>query len=79
MQHMPGNSASSWTASHLEPRHPRRILRDYETDHNQHRPQRSWHGAAPLKPLTEPADLDLYRIREHACVGGLINEYRLVT
>jgi hypothetical protein len=31
-----------------------------------------------LKPLPESADLDLYRVRKHARVGGLIYEYRLV-
>jgi hypothetical protein len=36
------------------------------------------HGAAPLKPLPEPVDLDLYRVRRQARVGGVINEYRLV-
>jgi putative transposase len=46
--------------------------------HNQHRPHRFLNGAAPLKPLPEPVDLDLYRIRKHAQVGGLINEYHLV-
>jgi hypothetical protein len=54
-----------------------RILSDYETHHNQ-RPHRSLHGAAPLKPLPEPADLEQYRIRRRARVAGLINEYRLV-
>ena len=34
-----------WNQSHL-----RRILRDYEIHHNQHRPHRSLNGAAPLKP-----------------------------
>jgi hypothetical protein len=34
----------------------RRILREYEIHHNQHRPHRSLRGA-PLKPLPEPADL----------------------
>jgi putative transposase len=62
-----------WNQAHL-----RRILREYETHHNQHRPHRSLHGAAPLKPLPEPADLEQYRIRRRARVGGLINEYRLV-
>jgi putative transposase len=62
-----------WNQSHL-----RQILREYETHHNQHRPHRSLHGAAPLKPLPGPADLDQYRVRRHARVGGLINEYRLV-
>ena len=62
-----------WNQAHL-----RRILHDYETHHNQHRPHRSLDGAAPLKPLPEPVDLDLYRIRRQAQVGGMINEYRLV-
>jgi putative transposase len=62
-----------WNQAHL-----RRILRQYEIHHNQHRPHRSLHGAAPLKPLPEPADLGQYRVRRHARVGGLINEYRLV-
>jgi putative transposase len=62
-----------WNQAHL-----RQILRQYEAHHNQHRPHRSLHGAAPLKPLPEPVDLDLYRIRRQARVGGLINEYRLV-
>src|ERR1017187_6829605 len=42
-----------WNQAHL-----RRILRDYETHHNQHRPHRSLDAAAPLKPLPEPVDLD---------------------
>src|ERR1022692_4466257 len=62
-----------WNQNHLQ-----RILRDYETHHNQHRPHRSLHAAAPLKPLPEPVDLDHYRIRRQSRAGGLINEYRLV-
>jgi hypothetical protein len=31
-----------------------------------------------LRKFAEPVDLDLYRIRRRAQVGGLINEYRLV-
>ena len=42
-----------WNQTHL-----RQILRQYETHHNQHRPHRSLHGAAPLKPLPEPAQID---------------------
>ena len=60
-----------WSQAH-------RIQRKYEIDHNQHRPHRSLSGAAPLKPLPEPVNLDLYRIRRQTQVGGLINEYRLV-
>jgi putative transposase len=62
-----------WNQAHLL-----RILRAYETHHNQHRPHRSLHGAAPLKPLPDPVNLEQYRVRRHARVGGLINEYRLV-
>jgi transposase InsO family protein len=62
-----------WNQAHL-----RRILHDYETHHNQHRPHRSLDGAASLKPLPEPVSLDDYRVRRQARVGGLINEYHLV-
>ena len=62
----------------LNQAHLRRILSDYESHHNQHRPHRSLSGAAPLRPLPEPVDLDRYRIRRRALVGGLINEYHLV-
>jgi len=44
-----------WNQGHL-----RRILREYEIHHNQHRPHRSLDAAAPLKPLPEPVDLDQY-------------------
>jgi transposase InsO family protein len=62
-----------WNQHHL-----RQILRQYETHHNQHRPHRSLHGAAPLKPLPDPVDLEQYRVRRHTRVGGLVNEYCLV-
>jgi len=38
-----------WNQAYL-----RQILHQYQTHHNQHRPHRSLHGAAPLKPLPEP-------------------------
>ncbi len=62
-----------WDQAHL-----RRILRDYKSHHNQHRPHRSPHAAAPMKPLPAPVDLDQYRVRKCARVGGLIYQYRLV-
>jgi putative transposase len=62
-----------WNQYHL-----RRVLREYEIHHNQHRPHRSLHSAAPLKPLPSPVILEQYRIRRHTRVGGIINEYRLV-
>ena len=62
-----------WDQNHL-----RRILRQYETHHNQHRPHRSLDSAAPLKPLPQPVILGQYRVRRQTRVGGTINEYRLV-
>ena len=62
-----------WNQAHL-----RRILREYETHHNKHRPHRSLGAAAPLKQLPEPVDLKQYRVRRHTRIGGTINEYRLV-
>ena len=62
-----------WNQVHL-----RRILRQYETHHNQHRPHRSLNAAAPLKPLPPPVDLEQHRVRRHARVSGMLNEYRLV-
>ena len=67
------NRTLVWNQDHL-----RRILRRYETHYNQHRPHRSLNSAAPLKPLPEPADLEQHRVRRHARVSGIINEYRLV-
>jgi putative transposase len=62
-----------WNQAHL-----RQILRQYEAHHNQRRPHRSLHGAAPLKSLPKTVNLDHYRVRRQAQVGGMINEYRLV-
>ena len=62
-----------WNQAHL-----RQILVQYQTHHNQHRPHRALLGAAPLKPLPDPVDLDRHRVRKHAHVAGLINEYHLV-
>ncbi|HEX9354592.1 MAG TPA: integrase core domain-containing protein [Streptosporangiaceae bacterium] len=63
----------AWNLAHL-----RRILREYESHHNQHRPHRSLHAAAPLKPLPEPVDLEHHRVRGQARIDGLTGEYRLV-
>jgi putative transposase len=54
-----------WNQAHL-----RRVLREYEIHHNQHRPHRSLHGAAPLKPLPEPVDPGQHRARKHTRVDG---------
>jgi putative transposase len=62
-----------WNQTHL-----RRILRQYQTHHNQHRTHRALAAAAPLKPLPEPVDLEHYRVRRNTRVDGTINEYHLV-
>jgi len=62
-----------WNQDHL-----RQILCQYETHHNQHRPHRSLHSAAPLKPLPKPVVLEQYRVRRRTRVSGTIHEYRLV-
>jgi putative transposase len=60
-----------WNQQHLL-----RVLRDYETHHNEHRPHRSLGQAAPLKPLPAAVtDLDGFRLRRHSRVSGIINEY----
>jgi hypothetical protein len=64
---------------HLEPGPSAANLGEYEIHHNQHRPHRSLHGAAPLKPLPEPVNLDQYRVRRRTHAGCMINEYHLVT
>src|ERR1039458_432879 len=62
-----------WNQNHL-----RRILRQYETHHNRHRPHRSLDSAAPLKPLPEPVDLGQYRVLKQTRAGCVINEYHLI-
>ena len=59
-----------WNQGHL-----RRILRQYETHHNQHRPHRSLDAAAPLKPLPQPVILEQHRVRRQTRAGGTINEF----
>jgi hypothetical protein len=60
-----------WNLPHLG-----RILREYETRHNTHRPHMALAGAAPNKPLPpEVVDLDALRARKQDRVGGVIREY----
>jgi putative transposase len=62
-----------WDQSHL-----RRILRQYETHRNHHRPHRSPDAAAPLKPPPEPVDPEQHRVQRQTRAGSTINESRLV-
>ena len=57
-------------------RHLLRVLCEYETHHNEHRPQRSLEQAAPLRPLPEPAGHQAAcHVDRHDKVGGVIHEY----
>ena len=61
-----------WNLPHL-----RRILREYETHHNTHRPHMALTSAAPGRPPPpEVVDLDAFRARKHDRVGGVIREYQ---
>jgi putative transposase len=55
-------------------------LREYETFYNQHRPHRTLHAAAPLRPLpqpiTNPDRLDNLNISRRDRLGGILHEYR---
>jgi putative transposase len=63
-----------WNQAHLL-----HALREYETFYNQHRTHRTLHGAAFLRalpgPLTDPADLNRMRVRQHDRLGGIIRRY----
>lgn len=59
-----------WNLPHL-----RRVLAAYERHHNEHRPHRFPHSAAPLKPLPPTvADLDAFRARRRDRITGVIHE-----
>ena len=58
-------------------RHLMTVLREYED--NTHRPHRTLHQAAPLRPLPDGVtDLDHFRVQRHDRTGGVIHEYHLV-
>jgi transposase InsO family protein len=61
-------------------RHLLRVLREFETFYNQHRPHRSLAQAAPLRPLPEPvsvpAQVRRLQVRRRDRLGGTLREYR---
>ena len=64
-----------WNITHLM-----RLLREYETFYNDHRPHRALGQAAPLRPLPENViDFDAFRVTRRERAGGLLREYRHVT
>jgi transposase InsO family protein len=60
-------------------RHLLRVLREFETFYNQHRPHRSLAQAAPLRPLPEPvivpAQIRRLQVRRRDRLGGTLREY----
>jgi putative transposase len=63
-----------WNIPHLM-----RLLREYETFYDDHRPHRALGQAAPLRPLPENViDLDAFRVSRRDRAGGLLHEYRHV-
>jgi len=62
-----------WNLNHL-----RRVLAEYESFYNEHRPHRALGQAAPLCPLPDNVvDLDRFRVTRHDRIGGILHEYRL--
>jgi transposase InsO family protein len=63
----------------LNQAHLLHALGEFESIYNQHRPHRTLHSAAPLRPLrepiTEPDRLDHLDIRRRDRLGGLFHEY----
>ncbi|MCA1671847.1 MAG: transposase, partial [Actinobacteria bacterium] len=61
----------------LNARHLRRVLAEYETHFNTHRPHRALAQAAPLRALPQPDTADIKIIRRDR-LGGAIHEYMQV-
>jgi hypothetical protein len=62
-----------WNLAHL-----RRVLAEYETFYNEHRPHRALGQAAPLRPLPDNVtDLDHFRVTRRDRIGGILHEYHI--
>jgi putative transposase len=60
-------------------RHLRKVLAEYETHFNTHRPHRALNQASPLRLLPGPADVDAdMKITRRDRLGGLLHEYAQV-
>jgi hypothetical protein len=57
--------------------HLRKVLAEYETHFNAHRPHRALNQASPLRPLPDPVDADI-KVTRRDRPGGLIHEYAQV-
>jgi putative transposase len=54
--------------------HLRKVLAEYETYFNGHRPHRALNQASPLRALPDPLDADIEVIRRDR-LGGMLHEY----
>ncbi len=61
----------------MNERHLRKVLSEYETHFNTHRPHRALNQASPLRALPQPVDADITVIRRDR-LGGLLHEYAQV-
>jgi putative transposase len=57
--------------------HLRKVLAEYASHFNGHRPHRALNHASPLRALPDPADADIKVIRRDR-LGGLLHEYAQV-
>jgi putative transposase len=57
--------------------HLRKVLSEYESHFNGHRPHRALNHASPLRALPDPVDADIKVIRRDR-LGGLLHEYAQV-
>jgi hypothetical protein len=58
--------------------HLRKVLAEYQSHFNGHRPYRALNNASPLRPLPDPANADIKVIRRDR-LGGLLHEYAQVS
>ncbi|MEV0623925.1 integrase core domain-containing protein [Nonomuraea sp. NPDC050404] len=61
----------------LNERHLRKVLAEYGTHFNGHRPHRALQQASPLRALPDPVDADIKVTRQDR-LGGLLHEYAQV-
>ena len=57
-------------------RNLRRVLAEYESFYNEHRPRRALGQAAPPRPLPDNVtDLDHFRVTRRDRIGGILHEH----
>ncbi len=61
----------------LNRHHLEAVLTEYVAHFNDHRPHRTLHQAAPLRPLSPPTSPPNPYLRRRERLGGLIHEYAL--